>query len=683
METKTARRNLLGSGRAETDRDLLENAFVETPEFAALVRTTDYSFVVGRRGTGKSELFFRTATELTEKGYHLRTIRSVDYETLAIVRRLENLGERYQRTRTVARLLWRIYITRTLLQSRGGHTQLPASVKEHEDSTPPRFTRFALDILNTHKALPFVELPDAIATSYDIERLDRLSRAEFSNEFPAIFIVDDLDEGWEPTETSTAILGGLAAAVAWFRDSQSPIHVCAYVRDNMFRALAHFDGEFSRNIVPHTLRLKWEPESLFNLTCQRIRAATGWKDESNSRVWNRFTDKSLHDFSGFSSSLRHTLHRPRDVIALVNSAYEVASKDGRKQITRTDMECGAELISSERLEDLLKEYLGVFPGLRDFVAVFAGGSAIFPQNHAVGLLGEQTNVGEACYGAVDFAVLGDPVAVLHALYSVGFIGIVSPTGEAAFVYDGSKLESRAVEHASSLAVHPCYWRALRLQLNDEGFEGVRSSAYDDYRPVPKEAAQDLRTRQLETALEEVAAIPEGRGGAVAFEEWVLRTVKILFGDVLSNIELHPNGDALQRRDIVGRNEANRPFWRQVYEDYGARQVVFEIKNYRDIGPDDYRQTMSYGGREYGRITFMVYRSEAEDLDPLTDNERRWVRELYYSRNEHLLVLVPVRMLRSCLLQQRKRYRPDYPDKRFSKLVDRYIRRYVQQASRGS
>ena len=53
----TLKGNILGSARAETDAAMLGQAFLETADYAALVNTQDFSFVVGRRGTGKSALF--------------------------------------------------------------------------------------------------------------------------------------------------------------------------------------------------------------------------------------------------------------------------------------------------------------------------------------------------------------------------------------------------------------------------------------------------------------------------------------------------------------------------------------------------------------------------------------------------------------------------------------------------
>jgi hypothetical protein len=53
--------------------------------------------------------------------------------------------------------------------------------------------------------------------------------------------------------------------------------------------------------------------------------------------------------------------------------------------------------------------------------------------------------------------------------------------------------------------------------------------------------------------------------------------------------LHPNKAGVQRRDVVATNVGESPFWRRIYQDYGTRQVIFEVKNYEALTADDFRQ----------------------------------------------------------------------------------------------
>ena len=55
--TRTRHGNIQGNPRAQSDGEMLDRAYISTADFRVLAETTDFSFVVGRRGTGKSALF--------------------------------------------------------------------------------------------------------------------------------------------------------------------------------------------------------------------------------------------------------------------------------------------------------------------------------------------------------------------------------------------------------------------------------------------------------------------------------------------------------------------------------------------------------------------------------------------------------------------------------------------------
>jgi len=51
--------NPLGDLQAEAEHVMLESAFYETPDYKTLLENQEYHIVVGRRGVGKSALFYR------------------------------------------------------------------------------------------------------------------------------------------------------------------------------------------------------------------------------------------------------------------------------------------------------------------------------------------------------------------------------------------------------------------------------------------------------------------------------------------------------------------------------------------------------------------------------------------------------------------------------------------------
>jgi hypothetical protein len=179
-------------------------------------------------------------------------------------------------------------------------------------------------------------------------------------------------------------------------------------------------------------------------------------------------------------------------------------------------------------------------------------------------------------------------------------------------------------------------------------------------------------------LQELSEIPEGLSGAVDFEAWALKTIKILFATNLANIELHPNKNGLQQRDIVATNLAENSVWQRILTDYQTRQVIFEIKNYKELGADEYRQVNSYLFKDYGKLAFIINRDHTENLEK--HRELTWVKELYDNHGK-LVIKLPSKFLERHLSKMRSPQKHDEVNKQLSKLLDLYIRTYLSNKSR--
>ena len=279
--------NLLGNVRAEDD-PLLNSAFVETPDYRALARTTDFHFVVGRRGTGKSALFARLRAHLLDSGRIVTGEVPREHAALALQETLGARGCDYQSARATSRLLWRSYILRCVMRSilvRYGF-KLNSDAKAVAGALLGGESRcgpyeYALDVLSNcsqqHRLLA-----NEVARCVRIDEHSNLCRDMLQEcKANAVFLVDSLDEGWSPESLPTALLGGLARAAAELSDAQTGVHVVAFVRDNMFRALAHLDPDFSRNVEGAALRLRWTEDTLLQLVAERIRRVKNVSTENN------------------------------------------------------------------------------------------------------------------------------------------------------------------------------------------------------------------------------------------------------------------------------------------------------------------------------------------------------------------------------------------------------------------
>jgi hypothetical protein len=456
---------------------MLRDAFFESRNYRELVLGTDFRFVVGRRGTGKSALFDKVSQSLRgDKHVVLTTERPAEETVTAWHSELQKLTSEYLDTRRITRLAWRVQILTQVLEAILGHYK--ANRLSNRDAFLAYRERYAevftfqglarslrafREVVILHKGVGASALPEKIAEHFQVNWLGtEVTGALEAIGLRAVFMYDGLDEGWLPNQVATGLLGGLAKVAAEFREVQG-VHCILFVRDNMFRALAEFDGDFSRNIEGNTLRLHWDEESLLSMVALRLRAAFSWANENSVKAWDRFAKRGLEGKQGFRKCLKLTLYRPRDVIALLNGAYQVACAASRSEIIDADIEATATRISQTRLNDLCKEYEKVLPGLRLFAESFRGHATRMPQDAVMEVLaGVVAQVHEGIV-ARDFALIGTAPEAFSALFSVGFLGIQDLGGQFQFCHDGSNAEPDVLGHSRMVVVHPCYWRALSLR----------------------------------------------------------------------------------------------------------------------------------------------------------------------------------------------------------------------------
>lgn len=679
--------NVLGAIRAEIDQKMLDSAFIETYDFKALTTTSDFNFVVGRRGAGKSALFIKTYDFLfkNKSGFIYKYIPK-EYESLELMSVLSKIKGNYKIIKSIARVAWRISINLSILSSITTNYKfnkcddkdyLLQYLELHKDICAMNCIRICITILKKHciDTIDSNELPGIIAGSYEIEPLqEAIQRSLTEIGKKCIMLFDGLDEGWSPCAESTAIIGGLAATASDFIDSHTNINIILFIRDNIFRTLSYYDPDFSRHIEGNTLRLNWDEPSLFHLVANRIKVSFGLFDiEKDVKIWNRVAHKNLTGMLGFKKCLQYTLFRPRDLLVLLNTSFTIALRNGRNEIIDEDLDSSSKEISRNRLNDLIKEYETVFPGLELFIQIFKNGNAKYRFDDAISLLDTEinsTNFDDEKQS--DFAILESGTEAFFALYSIGFLGLQDQqTNKLIFCHDGSPANLDVVQKDQIICVHPCYWKAIDIQDSDFNEELIQE-IYDDYQVRKNPEIEDLRMKRVGQILSQLPPIPLGTEGAADFETWVFRAIQILFSGQLTNPESKPNAQAVQRRDIVATNMAKEGFWKRIYDDYSSRQVIFEVKNYKELKPEDFRQALSYASGSYGQFAIIVNRSENESI---SETDKGWVKE-FWNEHDRLIFIIPASLLARCISKMRKTNRFDYADDALSKRLDTFTRTYL-------
>ncbi|HET7307228.1 MAG TPA: ATP-binding protein [Gammaproteobacteria bacterium] len=679
------RPNLLGDLRAEADSSMLNKAFIETADYRTLIETSDRIVVVGRRGTGKSALTIRLEHHWrTSDDVEVVKIAPEEYQVIGIRPLVRLFGDSFNKARAGARLAWRYALMMEAARSLSPHYKFTKSesypiLQQHLRHWPKE--RASITEALRYRLLDVVDESQSpeerignLPVALDLRKIeDALRTACEDVKTSTVFLVDKLDEGYEPDDIGVGFIDGLVQAAIDIKTRIPNIKPIIFLRDNIFRAVQTFDPDYTRNIEGHVLRLHWDENALFNFASLRLKFAFELEDESSLKIWNKCTAGDLKGKRGFSRCLQLTLYRPRDLVALLNEAFHFALKAGQTHIMETQVEQTAHAISQNRLDDLKKEYSSVLPGLSEYVGAFHGQHPQLAVESAVDRLQHVLSEGSSDpLIQQDFLILSDANAVIRGLYSVGFLGIREPTaGSFVFCHDG-RSPDRGFNIGDQVLVHPCYWIALNCAK--EGVDpSVADEIYDEYDIAVSSETPAIRKTRIGQLIAELGQIPEGTNGATAFEEWCRKAIRICFAKGLRNVELRPNKLAKSRRDIVATNLGEDEAWKRIYEDYGTRQVTFEVKNYQGLDASDYQQIQSYLTGEYGRFALVITRDDSTDLYAQRDVE--WVREMY-SNHQVLIVKLTGKFFCKLLHKLRDPQKHDAVNDSLHRLLDTYTRLYL-------
>ena len=219
VQTDSRIGNMLGAARAEADSQMLEQAFLETNDFRALKDTDHYSFIVGRRGTGKTAFFLQLVKEFQlDNRIFSYQVKPEEHEALALLGGFRKLHlKSYNSIRSVSRVLWRIAMLISVANDLSQYWRYRTSPEVHwlRRYLSDKKRLLAFNELQRCAELLYQvslsdvlteQIPNEIAATYELTKLE--SEIRFGLERTgarAVFLFDGLDEGWTPDQEPTAV----------------------------------------------------------------------------------------------------------------------------------------------------------------------------------------------------------------------------------------------------------------------------------------------------------------------------------------------------------------------------------------------------------------------------------------------------------------------------------------------
>jgi len=678
-------RKPLGELVAEDDRQMLDQAFYESEDYKNILRVTDSPIIVGRRGTGKSAIAYRLGQRWDdEKRAHVIRVVPTETDMYGFRSALKPFSPTYTRLRTAVGIAMRYALLAEIGARLHSHYKvkktehypaLTTHVKSWHTSYGGVFGKLVRQIdgvtrSHTGSDRLLHELPSGL----DVNGLEEAVRDALNvSGYNYVIILDDLDKGYEPDELHGGIIGGVVSGALHINSSIHSVNTLAFLRDNMFRVIFRYDPDFTRNIEGKYLRLHWTDYELFNMVCNRLRVAFNLTSENNRRVWERCTDRDLQGSNGFTSCLHHTLYRPRDLIALLNDAFWNAAKSNRSRIIGEDLGVAAKDISGTRLDDLVKEYMDVFPFLKRVIEAFRDRRARLSYGEIVQFIKViMADEGLDAPTRRELNIMGTPEEVIRSLYGLGFLGILDRSANVYdFCHDG-KLPERSLAEDDELLVHPCYQIALNLVEADLSREQA-SEIPPDYDLRVSEETTERRKHLLGQHLSALDAIPHGEAGAKDFEEWCLKSLRIALAGVLDALRLQPASGSRRRRIIVGSKHQGADVWDELQDDAETEGLAFFIKNHCNLQRAEYEEIAHEMATVGTALGFVVTRDERCEVR--AGAELDWIRDTHRESGRHVLKIND-RFLWNILSKMRNPDRLDAGKEQLGKLLKTYSRQYL-------
>lgn len=156
-------------------------------------------------------------------------------------------------------------------------------------------------------------------------------------------------------------------------------------------------------------------------------------------------------------------------------------------------------------------------------------------------------------------------------------------------------------------------------------------------------------------LNRLKSCPKGRSGWREFEDICIEILTYLFVPPLTKPKIQPRTySGIDRRDAVfpNRNMRTNNNWGYLYQEFGARMILVEFKNYgsAEIGKGEVNQTRNYMTAPMGRLSIICCNKKPNESAHIK-------RNTIFSHDQKLILFLTKQDLREMLFIKERREDP--------------------------
>jgi len=467
----------IGSSAAENEIQKLERYFIKSAEYQRAVRANG-AIVVGRKGSGKSAIFFQVADEkardkrnivleLSPASHSLSELRS---ELLAVsnVGIFDHTVAAFWQYILYSEILLKIreivlpkarYDLKLLEKIRDLEEQFQLNDEIVAGDFTSRLERAVRSVVSQIKGAGNSgdlrkELTEMLFES-DIPRL-RDSIVDLSSDHDKIVLLfDNLDKGWPARQvedhdirTVHHLIDVLNKIERELRRAGMTFEYVLFLRSDVYENLVEKTSDRGKfNLIG----VDWsDPQQLEHLIRERV--ISNVEETKAAEAWGAVNPPLSGGTSAIREMIASSLMRPRFLIDLCEKAISFAINRGHRAVSAEDVEDALKQQSLYLVSDFGYEIRDVAGVSEDIFYRFVGkGDTFTPQeiSEIVGTIGNLTNE-----------------RIIELLVWYGFLGIPGTDGKRVFIYDRQydmrRMEADTKQHGDNLlyVVNPAFLRGL-------------------------------------------------------------------------------------------------------------------------------------------------------------------------------------------------------------------------------
>ena len=360
-----------GNDSAENDTDLL-NYFV-TPDHFSRIREFKKSFIIGRKGSGKTAIRKKLLNELSQETNHFVIELSPTNSIFRNIAGVELIKED-RSDEVIFEYSWLHNIMRKLLNkvgSSGGNNLATNSWEtarlfaRQEGVTNLDYIESLTKLLNSLK----IKIKDVGDLGIQMENIIKESSGIDQYEYHLVnlakegckftVLIDDLDMGWDNSDKSNDVLLGLLTDSFYLKALDSNIKVILFIRDDIYSILMKKTTHSDK--YRDVFRITWEQDTLRNLLAKRIAHSNSeCKNLTNEDLFLKVFPEKIGNQFTINWMTERTLGRPRELLQLSRLYTESLKANIASDQTLKDVE---NVYSSWKKDDLCSEFVNQYPKL--------------------------------------------------------------------------------------------------------------------------------------------------------------------------------------------------------------------------------------------------------------------------------------------------------------------------------